>query len=175
MLATRRSMRATSTAPHSATSSAAPMTRITLARSHDASSTLRRRQSESLTQPRAPGGGPISHVPCAPACAPDDGGECVALINHICLDCSRMTPRRTRCAECEARRNRERDARRTHRHGSYQAQARRVRESASVCWICGKGARLGDPFTADHVLPANPDSILLPAHRSCNSRRGDRV
>lgn len=46
-------------------------------------------------------------------------------------------------------------------------------DPSCVCWLCGEPARVGDPWTADHVEPGNPDSILLPAHRSCNSRRGD--
>lgn len=46
-----------------------------------------------------------------------------------------------------------------------------------MCWICGEGDREGDPFTADHVIPAvrqprDEEAVLLAAHRSCNSRRG---
>ena len=56
--------------------------------------------------------------------------------------------------------------------------AKQVRTAANadpncVCWLCGETARVDDPWTADHVEPGNPDSILMPAHRSCNSRRGD--
>ena len=46
-------------------------------------------------------------------------------------------------------------------------------DPSCVCWLCHEPARMGDPWTADHVTPGDPDSILLPAHRSCNSRRGD--
>lgn len=34
------------------------------------------------------------------------------------------------------------------------------------------GPRRGDPWEADHVAAGDPDSPLLPAHRSCNRRRG---
>jgi hypothetical protein len=47
-----------------------------------------------------------------------------------------------------------------------------VRAEAVACWLCGDGPRPDDPWTADHVTPGDPDSILLAAHRSCNSRRG---
>jgi hypothetical protein len=71
-----------------------------------------------------------------------------------------------------------RNARRSHYHGDYGARSASVRRVASAdplttCWICGEPAKPGDPWTADHVEPGNPGSILLPAHRSCNSRRGD--
>ena len=46
---------------------------------------------------------------------------------------------------------------------------------AEICHLCGEGGRVGDPWEADH---ANPElgqaSILLPAHRSCNRKRGNK-
>lgn len=84
-----------------------------------------------------------------------------------CLDCQQLT-HDTRCPDCAKRRNRI-------WRGEYLKQAKQVREQATVCWICGEGARPDDPFTADHLLPANPNSPLLPAHRTCNSRRGNRT
>ncbi|OCW59808.1 hypothetical protein AKG36_08490 [Trueperella bernardiae] len=51
------------------------------------------------------------------------------------------------------------------------------------CWICGQPIdytadwRSRWSFTADHVIPialgGNPRGELRPAHRACNSRRGD--
>lgn len=58
--------------------------------------------------------------------------------------------------------------------GDYKRRARELCKRAEACWICGGGKRDHDPFTADHLIPGNPDSLLLPAHRSCNSRRGNR-
>jgi hypothetical protein len=95
-------------------------------------------------------------------------------INHVCVDCKRISTRQTRCEQCERLRNQHRNASRTHLQGSYKREAKLVRESATHCWLCGEGHRADDPFTADHVVPSDPRSALLPAHRSCNSRRGRR-
>jgi hypothetical protein len=80
----------------------------------------------------------------------------------------------TRCSDCLSEWNARRNRARTHYKGDYQKRARQVRELADRCWLCGEGARIDDPWTADHVVPSHPDSPLLPAHRSCNSRRGNR-
>jgi hypothetical protein len=89
-----------------------------------------------------------------------------------CLDCGALIPRGSRCADCQRPREAARNARRTHYAGDYRARAKAVRESAVVCWLCGEGAREGDPWQADHVVPGAPDSPLAPAHRACNARRG---
>ena len=89
-----------------------------------------------------------------------------------CIDCGTLALA-TRCKRCEAIKQKIRNSRRTHYRGAYKKQAAEVRATATSCWICGGGARFDDPFTADHVVPAESDSLLLPAHRSCNSRRGD--
>lgn len=85
-----------------------------------------------------------------------------------CIDCGTLSTA-TRCVICQ----REKEARRPRSHyaGSYASRAKKVREGASVCWVCGEGARDGDPWQADHVYPGVADSPLLPAHRSCNIRR----
>lgn len=59
--------------------------------------------------------------------------------------------------------------------GDYRRRAKAVRESATVCWLCGGGVRPNDPWQADHVVPGDPDSPLAPAHRSCNAARGNKV
>lgn len=60
--------------------------------------------------------------------------------------------------------------------GSYATRARAVREAAIACHLCGEGKKINDPFEADHINPSEPGdrAILLPAHRSCNQRRGNR-
>ena len=65
-----------------------------------------------------------------------------------------------------------RNSRRAHYKGTYRSDAAKVRQQATACWLCGGGARVDDPFTADHVDQSMVGSVLLPAHRSCNSRRG---
>ena len=54
----------------------------------------------------------------------------------------------------------------------------RILEMSDICWLCGQpGAD-----TVDHIVPLSIDPTLgedptnlLPAHRSCNSRRGARL
>lgn len=65
----------------------------------------------------------------------------------------------------------------THRllyNAEYRRAAKKIREQATACWICGKPPTLSDPIQADHLYPGNPNSPLLPAHRSCNIRRQTR-
>jgi 5-methylcytosine-specific restriction endonuclease McrA len=61
--------------------------------------------------------------------------------------------------------------------GSYKARAAAVRASALLCWLCGEGARAGDPWEADHVIPAESGSTaeLRAAHRTCNRKRSNLV
>ena len=94
-------------------------------------------------------------------------------IKRPCLDCRELTGNKSRCDACESRRESRRNASRPHYAGDYAKRAALVRSSAVTCWICGKPSIEGDPWTADHVLPGDPNSPLLAAHRSCNSRRGD--
>jgi hypothetical protein len=58
--------------------------------------------------------------------------------------------------------------------GDYKRRAKKVREQAVNCHICGDPARLNDPWEADHIIPGDNTSPLLPAHRSCNQRRGNK-
>lgn len=95
-----------------------------------------------------------------------------------CLACGKLTHFGSRCESCSGERERRRSRERGQRHYTweYRVRAKAVREAADACWICGEGARLNDPWTADHLIPgdASPGAVLLPAHRSCNSRRGAR-
>lgn len=63
---------------------------------------------------------------------------------------------------------------RVHYKGDYRKRAKIVRETATNCWLCGEGYRPNDPFQADHVRPGDPNSLLMPAHASCNARRGNK-
>ena len=95
-----------------------------------------------------------------------------------CLDCGTPAPA-SRCATCNTRRNAGKEAqrnplRKTLYDSAYRKEAKLVRENATVCWVCGEGPRATDPWQADHVRGGDPSSPLLPAHRSCNSRRANR-
>ena len=99
-------------------------------------------------------------------------------VKRVCLGCGVLTDVGSRCSSCQATLDRAIEARRgprPHYAGNYQTRAKYVRANAIVCWICGEGARVDDPWTADHVLPgdASPSTPLAAAHRSCNSRRGN--
>ena len=58
--------------------------------------------------------------------------------------------------------------------GDYRKRAKIVRETAIICHICGLGNLLNEKWEADHLDPADPNSELLAAHRSCNLRRGNK-
>lgn len=95
-----------------------------------------------------------------------------------CLECGVLSRNGTRCEKhqgiIDAKTN-ARKAERIHYKGDYRARAKAVRDSATHCWLCGETARPHDPWTADHVYPGDPASPLMPAHKSCNSRRGNKV
>ena len=47
-----------------------------------------------------------------------------------------------------------------------------MKKYAKRCHICKKRFTDRSTITADHIWTSNANSPLLPAHRSCNSRRG---
>ena len=97
-------------------------------------------------------------------------------ISQPCLTCRTLTTNGTRCEPCTTKWNRAHPKpNRPHYAGSYKRRAKIVRDTATNCWICGEGNRgTADPFTADHLIPADPNSPLAAAHRSCNSRRQNK-
>lgn len=66
---------------------------------------------------------------------------------------------------------------RPHYGGNYRKRAKEVRDAAEVCWVCNEPARPNDPFQADHVVPrdTDPETLLLPVHRSCNIYRSAKL
>lgn len=58
--------------------------------------------------------------------------------------------------------------------GDYRKRAKLVRDNAVICHICKEGYKPLDPWQADHLIPGDPLSPLLPAHRSCNASRGNK-
>lgn len=75
-------------------------------------------------------------------------------------------------------------------HRAYRRQQAALKRRTAVedlpCWLCGDSIDTRLPstdrmsFTADHFEPLNTGGHLTrnelrPAHRSCNSRRGDAI
>lgn len=93
-----------------------------------------------------------------------------------CIECGTLSPT-TRCTACHHKHQRttaKPKPPRAHYAGDYRKRAAQVRATATHCWICGQTARPNDPWQADHLNPGDPNSPLLPAHRSCNAARGNR-
>ena len=97
-------------------------------------------------------------------------------IRRPCLNCRTLTTNPTRCNTCTTKHNQQTPRPpRPHYSGNYKRRAKEIRDNATYCWICNEGPRDNDPFTADHLYPGDTsqDAQLLPAHRSCNSSRGN--
>jgi hypothetical protein len=84
-----------------------------------------------------------------------------------CLNCRRLTRAGSRCEDCEKKHAKLYDY-------EYRQQAKLIRESATLCHICGQAARPDDPWTADHIRPGDKTSPLAAAHRSCNTRKSNK-
>ena len=96
-------------------------------------------------------------------------------IRRPCLNCKTLTTNATRCTPCQTIWNKHHPKPdRPHYKGDYKKRAKQIRDNAIACWICGEGKRANDPFTADHLIPADINSPLAAAHRSCNSRRQNK-
>ena len=98
-----------------------------------------------------------------------------------CLDCGQLTTNKSRCDEHQKRIDDLMNARRSQvkratgqYSGDYRKRAKEVRDTATVCHLCGEGPRVNDPWQADHIIPSDPYSPLAAAHRSCNARRGNK-
>ena len=100
-----------------------------------------------------------------------------------CLDCGKLSLAGNRCETCTKRVadlheiKRAAVKRDTKQYsGAYRKKAADVRKNAIQCWICGEGARLDDPWQADHVNPGEngDDAVLMAAHASCNRKRGNK-
>lgn len=107
-------------------------------------------------------------------------------VRKPCLTCQQLIeakPNVIRCPTCEANYQSQRHKKqsvtrnRDHYRGNYRTRARLIRETAEACWYCGEGWRPDDPYQADHVIPrdVSADAILLPIHRSCNTKRAHAI
>ena len=95
-----------------------------------------------------------------------------------CLDCGALSYE-SRCEIHRRRVQQLRDIKRAeHKKNYYNSDYRKraafVRQTAIICHICGDGARVNDPWQADHLEPGNSLSPLAAAHRSCNASRGNK-
>ena len=95
-----------------------------------------------------------------------------------CLDCGALSYE-SRCEAHTRRVMQLRDIKRAEKkrtlyNSEYRKQAAYVRATAITCHLCGDGARLDDPWQADHLIAGDPSSPLAAAHRSCNAKRGDK-
>lgn len=91
-----------------------------------------------------------------------------------CLGCGKPT-QASRCSDCRPPAPAWNEAKRLlYGSADYRRRAKQVRDTATNCWICGQGPKTGDPWQADHAMPGDPASPLLPAHRSCNASRANR-
>lgn len=98
-----------------------------------------------------------------------------------CLDCGELTDGGNRCEVHQRRVDELAEMRRAlikktlnTYGGDYKRRAKQVRDSAVVCHLCGEGARVGDPWQADHLVAGDVNSPLAAAHGSCNRRRGNK-
>ena len=98
-----------------------------------------------------------------------------------CIDCGKLSRGGSRCETHQQivtlrseEKKRNRKLATGQYSGDYQRRAKYVRDTASVCHICGKGPDPLDPWQADHIIPGDPQSPLAAAHRSCNAARGNK-
>lgn len=56
----------------------------------------------------------------------------------------------------------------------YKQAAALIKATATHCHLCGQAFTNREEITADHLQAGDPNSPLAPAHRSCNSSRGNR-
>jgi hypothetical protein len=102
-----------------------------------------------------------------------------------CLQCNKLhQDKGDYCLACRAEKERIREAnpermarKRAMYGGSYPARRKQMIEEVMYrqlpCHICKEPFITGADITADHIDPSNPSSALAPAHKSCNSRRGN--
>jgi hypothetical protein len=81
-----------------------------------------------------------------------------------CLDCGRLSQAGIRCVSCHRALERKRNASPIRK--KYADPVYRSQPKTGICHLCGRpGAD-----TRDHLFQGS--NVTLPAHRSCNSRKG---
>lgn len=57
---------------------------------------------------------------------------------------------------------------------AYRAAAKIIKANATHCHICKQPFESRADITADHIIAGDANSPLAPAHKTCNSARGNR-
>lgn len=95
-------------------------------------------------------------------------------VKRPCLDCGTLTDKGSRCPPHQAalmRRIDQARGPREHYAGDYKRRAAEVRANAIECHWCHGPFTPANPVQADHVVPRDPDSVLVPSCRRCNIAR----
>lgn len=58
--------------------------------------------------------------------------------------------------------------------GDYRKRRASALANATHCHLCNKPFQGYDQVESDHLIPGDPNSPLLPAHRLCNQQRGNK-
>lgn len=99
-------------------------------------------------------------------------------VKRPCIECQALTDKGSRCPACQSNLNARMDAarigKRQHYGGDYAKRAKAVRDAAVECWWCHEGFTRANPVQADHLIPGDPASPLVPACRRCNIARSNR-
>ena len=99
-----------------------------------------------------------------------------------CIQCQELhRDKGDYCAQCRRIKDRAREADPARRkrkrelyNSDYRKQAAMIKASATHCHLCLKPFTDRAQITADHINAGEPNSPLAPAHKSCNSSRGNR-
>ena len=98
----------------------------------------------------------------------------IMMPKYPCLTCGDPTTQPPYCSTHRTIKQRKPQSHSRLYNNQYRKAARVIRENATHCWICKGQPTVSDPIQADHVTTGDPTSILLPIHRSCNTRRQER-
>lgn len=96
-----------------------------------------------------------------------------------CLTCGKLgEPGVAYCVEHEAERRRKinwtKNQRTLYKSPEYRRARQHIKDTATHCHLCGQAFTNRNEITADHILAGDPTSPLAPAHRTCNSSRGNK-
>ena len=96
-----------------------------------------------------------------------------------CMKCGRIgEPGYAYCPPHDAERmkviNDRKNQRTLYRSPDYRRARQHIKDTATHCHLCGKAFTDRKEITADHIIAGEPNSPLAPAHRTCNSSRGNK-
>lgn len=96
-----------------------------------------------------------------------------------CLKCGKLgAPGYAYCLLHETERRKaiddKKNARPLYRSTAYRNARKLIKDTATHCHLCGEAFTNREDITADHLIAGDPASPLAPAHRTCNSSRGNK-